>query len=107
MPETPTQSRAARAVEIRLPDGRRVRARIAPPLARGKDLARLQRAQEKLAKRIADLESRADAAVADLFKGVSDLKKRAEELAPAKLLQGQVAQQMESATQTALQTQLR
>jgi hypothetical protein len=103
MPETPSQSRAAREVEIRLPDGRRVRARIAPSLARGRDLRRLQRSQETLAKRITNLESRADAAVANLAEGLSNLKRRARALAPAQMLQ----QQIENAKQAALQTQMR
>jgi hypothetical protein len=103
MPESSSPSRPAREVEIRLPDGRRVRARIAPPLARRTDVARLQRSQEKLQQRVTELESRADAAAADLLKNISDLKQRARELAPAQI----VRQQIENAKQAALQTQMR
>jgi hypothetical protein len=81
---------------------------IAPALARRKDLVRLQRRQDALTKRVTELEARADAAVAGLIQGVSDVEQRARALVPAQLQQGrQLLQQVESVQQLTLQTQIR
>lgn len=98
----------SRLVEIRLPDGRRVRATISPEPAQRRDIARLQRSHKELAKRITELEARADAATAGLLQELSDLKRRARELVPKQLAQGrQILEQMRDAKQLMLQTQIR